>query len=493
MSMRTAKDGSGRGARRSAWNLILAAALLALAAPAAAQSGERPAPDAGLPVLSLDDCIGLALTDSPTLLIAEERKGIASQDVQSAYGAFLPSITLGRTWQKSERTDFDIEQTSPAAFGLPTYDLADPNTQIGVTLFPTQVGNGEIADETINTKYKDFSGRASLNVFSGFSKFSTLSSAKNSLAAAEATRDYTRQLVVEDVVAAYYNLLRYLELLDVAIETRDQTQRELERTETYFRLGSAAKSDVLQQRVQLENTKLDVVVAENTVKKAFADLAYTMNRPLASAFTVDRSALETDFEVGEVSELYAEALANRLDLRSTEHQVEARRKDVTTASSNLWPSVDLFAGYTRYNNESPYRFGGQESDSKNFGYSVTWNVFDRLQTFSRRSQAKANARIAEYELDQARLNVQVEVRQLHNSLVEARERAKVSQESIVQSEEDLRLAQERFRVGAGTTLDVIVAQVNLANARAQEVQAKCDYLIARARMDRAVGRLQVAP
>ena len=66
--------------------------------------------------------------------------------------------------------------------------------------------------------------------------------------------------------------------------------------------------------------------------------------------------------------------------------------------------------------------------------------------------------------------MQVEIRQLHNTMVEARERANVSRETITQSEEELRLAQERFRVGAGTTLDIIVAQANLANARAQEVQ-----------------------
>ena len=44
-------------------------------------------------------------------------------------------------------------------------------------------------------------------------------------------------------------------------------------------------------------------------------------------------------------------------------------------------------------------------------------------------------------------------------------------------------------MGAGTALDVIMAQVNLANSRAQEVQAVCDFLIAKAQLDRAVGRL----
>jgi outer membrane protein TolC len=230
-------------------------------------------------------------------------------------------------------------------------------------------------------------------------------------------------------------------------------------------------------------------VADNGVKKAFADLAFAMNRPLAATFRVDPSVLETDFFVPAVEDLYREALAQRLDLRSSELAADARRKDITTATSGLWPSLDLSARYSRYDNESPYRFGSQTSESISWGYSVNWNVFDRLQTWTSRSKAKANARIAEYELDQARLNVQVEIRQLHNALVEARERAGVSRETIVQSEEELRLAQERFRVGAGTTLDIIVAQANLANARGQEVQATCDFLMARAQLERATGRL----
>ncbi len=55
----------------------------------------------------------------------------------------------------------------------------------------------------------------------------------------------------------------------------------------------------------------------------------------------------------------------------------------------------------------------------------------------------------------------------------------------------MRLATERFRVGAGTALDIIVAQTNLANSRGQEVQAMCDFLIGEAKLDRAVGRISV--
>jgi len=451
--------------------------------PAAAQ--DQSAPDSDLPVLTLSQCVGLALGSSPSLAISDEQRTSASEDVKAAYGAFLPSIALSRNWQKSERTDFDVPQYAIGQAFLGFETVGGDSVYLPVQ---TQTPNG-VADETINTKYKDWGGSANLNVFAGFSKFSSLSAAKKSLAAAEASRDYTRELVVQDVVTAYYNLLRAEELLKVAKETRDQTAKELEKTETYFRLGSAAKSDVLQQRVQLENTRLDVVVADNGVKKAFADLAYAMNRPLAATFRVDDSVLDTDFNVPEMSELYGEALQQRLDLQSSEYEVEAARKNITTATSNIWPRVDLSVRYSRYNNESPYKFGAQVSENTSWGYAVTWNVFDRLQTWTGRAKAKANARIAEYQLDQARLNAQVEVRQLHNAMVEARERAKVSRETIDQAEEELRLAQERFRVGAGTTLDIIVAQANLANARGQEVQAKCDFLIAQAQLHRATGRL----
>ncbi len=437
-------------------------------------------------LLSLKQCIDIALEYNPSLLIAAERLNIAGKDVSDAYGAFLPDISLNRNWSKSDRTDFGVQTFRPSI--VDSIQLRDNFTDDLVTWYSQVNLPAGVEDQTTNSKYKDWNGRASLNLFSGFSKFSALSSAKHGRAAAEATLGYNRELVVQDVITAYYNLLRYEELEKVAIEAKDQAAKELARTETYFRLGSAAKSDVLQQKVRLENTKLDYVVAHNNVAKAFADLAFVMNRPLAEEFAIDDSALATDFSVEGVDALYDEALAHRLDLHSSEEQLAARRKDVTSASSNLWPQINLNGSYTRYNNESPFKFGAQESESISYGYSVSWNIFDRMRTINSRSRAKANARIAEYEFEQARQNAQVEIRQLHNSLVEARERANVSRETIEQSREELRLARERFRVGAGTTLDVITAQVNLANSRAQEVQAKCDFLIAQAQLNRAVGR-----
>jgi len=462
---------------------VLVSMATAVAWPGTAVAATAPGDSAAAarPVLDLAQCVDIALRSSLGLATAGAERDAAAAGVQGAWGAFLPSVSLGRQYSKNARTDFNVERTSVIPDSIAT--LGGRVVPFGIT-YPT----GEIYDEDIKTTYSDWSADAALNVFDGLRKYGALKSARSSLRAAESSASYARQQVVENVAAAYFNLLRYARLLEVAGASRDLAARELERMEVYFKLGSAARSDVLQAKVLHEQTRLEVVRAENAVEQAFANLAYAMNRPLAERFDIDRSTMSSDFTIETLDALYAEALTRRMDLQSQAQDLEARRGDVTAANAGFWPSLDLFLSYSHAKNESPYRFGAQESDNLGYGYRVNWNIFDRLQTLSGRGQAKARERVAEYGLEQARLDAQLEVRQIYNNLVEARERASLSRETIIQAEESLRLAQERFRVGAGTTLDAITAQVNLAKARVDEVQATCDYLINAAKLDRAVGR-----
>jgi len=436
----------------------VAALAAVLACPLIAGADDLPVRD--LPVRDLADCVAIALQESPTLAVAAENTGIAGQGVRQAWGQFLPSLSLSRTWQKSERTDYDYENP--------------------VTL--------AIEDYKEKSKYKDYGASSDFYLFRGLSDFGGLKSARGDLRAAEASEAYSRQQVIETVAAAYIDLLRSERLLDVAVQSEDLAVREFEKAETYHRIGSAARSDVLSAKVRQEQTRLEVIRARNAVEQAFANLAHAMNRPLADRFDVDRSLLERDDQVGDLDALFAEAVANRQDLHSRQFNVEARGGDVTAASGGLLPQVRLFARYSRTSNESRFTFGSAEGMSVSYGYSVNWNIFDRFTTLAGRSQAKARQRIAEYNLDQAQLDAQLEVRQLFNSQVEARERLTLSRETIANAQEQLRLAQERFKVGAGTMLDQITAQVNLATAQSDEVQAICDFRIASFKLDRAVGR-----
>jgi outer membrane protein TolC len=412
-----------------------------------------------VPVYDLEQCTKFALTSSNRLAISQQQVLSAKHNLTKARGSFLPNLSLSRSSSTSERTDFDYE---------------DPFS-------------GQKSDFESKSSYSSNSINSNLVIFQGMNRFGALKSAKNSLNSAKSDKQYNKQLVVENTATAYFDLLRYKELEVVAQEGMTLAGRELEKAETLYRIGSAAKSDVLQARVRHKQTQLDLLRASNGVEQAFAQLAYTMNMPLMSKFDIDRSLLDGDYEVSALNELYEMALTNRLDLQSLKFQIQAREGDITSATSSLLPSLSLSSSYSRSINESEFRFGAQESGNLSYGYSINWNLFDRFQSLSGRSQAKANKRVAEYNLSQAELDVQLEVRQLFNAFSEAIERLKLSRETIGSTEEELRLASERFKVGAGTMLEKISAQVNLTSARADEVQAKCDILINSVKLNRAVG------
>ena len=51
--------------------------------------------------------------------------------------------------------------------------------------------------------------------------------------------------------------------------------------------------------------------------------------------------------------LYQEALANRLDLASSEYNLEARQQGRDHCHAAAWPRVDLFASYDRSRTTRP--------------------------------------------------------------------------------------------------------------------------------------------
>src|SRR3989449_3255230 len=59
--------------------------------------------------------------------------------------------------------------------------------------------------------------------------------------------------------------------------------------------------------------------------------------------------------------------------------------------------------------------------------------------------------------------------------------------NVVAAAEARRVTQERYRLGAGTLLDLLTAQANQTQAEVDQGQARYDYLIARAQVEALAG------
>ncbi|MDH5805328.1 MAG: TolC family protein, partial [Gemmatimonadota bacterium] len=74
------------------------------------------------------------------------------------------------------------------------------------------------------------------------------------------------------------------------------------------------------------------------------------------------------------------------------------------------------------------------------------------------------------------------------SIQSALVRLEIAEASRVAAQEDLRVQQERYRLGAGTIIEILSSQVNLDQAEVDIVQARLDYMVAKAEIEALVGR-----
>ena len=70
----------------------------------------------------------------------------------------------------------------------------------------------------------------------------------------------------------------------------------------------------------------------------------------------------------------------------------------------------------------------------------------------------------------------------------ARTGSRSPQTSVAAATEDLRVQQERYRLGASTIVDVLTSQEALNQAEVDVVNARFDYLRAKAQIEALIGR-----
>ena len=137
------------------------------------------------------------------------------------------------------------------------------------------------------------------------------------------------------------------------------------------------------------------------------------------------------------------------------------------------------------NSVFPFSYTGQP-----FGANLTISlpIFTGFSRSLRLSQARAEEDDAEEEVRARRLQVRTDVHSRFLALQTAFQAIGVQGTSREAAQDQLRLAQDRYRLGAGTALEVSDAQNAVQQAEGDYVNAVYDYHKAIAALEAAVGR-----
>ncbi len=420
--------------------------------------------------LTMDQAVQMALQSNWSIAQSENAVETAHADKLSASGNYLPTVSLSAGWNRNQE-----DRTSPS----------------------TQVIDGVAAplQSTFRVTNSFSTGvDAQYTIFDGLRREGTSSSASARATAAELNATRTKQSVVFQVERAYVNVLRAAHLVKVSEENLKRDQRQLERITESNKVGALSLADVYRQQSQVANDELDQITAQNNYDKAKADLIaliggdvfenYNIADPSITAEISETQLAETRSLYANESELSKRALTARPDYLSSSEVFEASGSGVTAARSGYFPSVTAFAGYSLNNTEISTL---PENKNINWGLNLRWNLFDGFQTNQALQSALASQRDAQISLKQAERDINVEVRKALLDLEAARKAYEVSQKGLVSAQQDHRIAEERYNLGAGTLLDLLVANAGLVNAQASRVNGACDYVIAKRNVEFVLG------
>ena len=435
-------------------------AVLLAAGLAFAQEGE-------IKTLTIDECVQIAMDRNPTVVMEEFLNQKAKWDVWMAGSRFLPNISGNIEYFHS-------------VIGPSSQLRIDPQTGIPVPAQPFE----------IISWYSSAGVRATQPIFTGgYNAFNYLQS-RSLKKSADFNFEDTKQITILLVKERYYNLLKTEKLLEVAQETVRSSDESYKRAQVLYEVGKAPKSDVLQAKVQVETDRLSLIEAENNFSVAQASLNHVLG------FNVDTEIKVVDnLDVPEMEVSYEDAMQNALQdhpsLNKRFYDLRAARAGMFMAISNHLPSFYWYGGYTWRNKRFDQIKDFFDLDYNYYtGVQLSIPIFQGGSRIYTTSKASLDHKSSREALNQTQKDVALEVKQAYFLVQQAKRKITVTQDAIEAAEEDLRLNREKYSLGAGTMLDLIVAQVSYTTAQSDHISSLYDYKYYVARLRKAMGKLE---
>lgn len=418
--------------------------VLALAArPLAAQA----------PVITLEDAIRRALGITPAIVTAAGTVANAESQVRTAsLGAYLPNLTASTTGTRNYSTSPRLDQS--------TGQLTTTTTSVNLGL------------------------SANVDLFTGFRRGADSRAAKATLGAAEANLTNAQFQARLTVTQQFFAALAAQELVRVREAGVRRAEEQLALSIAKLRVGSATRSDSLRSIVNLGTARLQLVSAGSDVARTQAALARSVGTEGRVA-AADDSAFYRVAATPDTTALRSEALARSPRVQAAEAQTTAAEASVKAARAAYFPTLGL-SGNTNWSGSSLQDYNLERNSSVQLGLS--WPLFNRFQREQTIQTRLSSLNSAEATAQDARREIGSSLTTQFAALEAARVRIEITQASVAAATEDLRVVNERYRVGAATILDVLTSQEALATAEVDAVNARFDYLNAKAQIEALIGR-----
>jgi outer membrane protein len=403
--------------------------------------------------LTLDQALRLARAKNGNLAAAQESVRAARARAKGAFAAFLPTVT-------------------------PSLNYSDQNRE-QLTGFPkgSFISSGTTTD--IEARFKLFDTGERDLAYRG---------ARLSLDAETLNAIQTVRETLVDVYTQYFDALRAQELVKVSVAQVTRARLALAQTEAQIKVGEAAEKDRYQPEADALNAEVDRLSAEARRRSAEAALKATIGFDMSSALPVlerfeEPGALTMIVSDDELGAFRNEGLKSRADLNATRKRLQGQDLGVRLAKVNGGVKWSVDVAFTR-------TFGPDVINNRLLGVSASFPLFDGGRSRAEIAEAEASRDGSAFQLQQSERQVEAAIESAFYSHRLNFERVRAARSALNAARTNYEKVSKAQELGAQGTdvVAVSTAQVTLATAERNYVEAIYDFYISEVQLQLAIGR-----
>lgn len=488
----------------------------------AAASAETTNSPGNARMLSLRNCIDLALSQNLDLRIEHLAVEVSGDTLSSAYGVYSPNFTFDATHSYvTDLGDYDPRKfnayytadTTTEAFGT---DLSG-TTPFGFSydfsagLNKTETFTDFRADPEDATNFpggirytNDHNAVVDLTMRQHLLKDFWIDSDREVILARRADLKISQQalrfqimMTLLAVELSYYDLIAARDEIRVQEQALELRRQFLADTQRRVQVGDVPPLDEAQAETQLQTTLSQLAAARQVFAACQNHLIGMLTDDFqrwAGAELQPTDVLQASPVSVNRSDSFQSALSQRPDLIEARLAVEKTGAMVKYRLNQLFPALDLVGDYGGQGSET--HFGGPALGDafsfRNPDYSYGMVVSFPLDNASARGNyraSKAAKQIAELQLKKAEQEVLLQVADLVSGIEFRFSQVASTHQARVYAEAALDAETKKFQNGFSTTFMVLQFQETLTAARTAEIRAAVDYNKALAQLAFADGTM----
>lgn len=389
------------------------------------------------------------------------------QQLQSAKKSLnLPSISLEANYT---RLDDDVtlsgEQLLDSITGLPAVPI-DPS--LAPILSSLGSSYSTLAEKDVFTS----SIRAIWPIFTGGKISSAQAIAAGQTEEAKAQLAMEVQARYEDLAKYYFGVVLSKQVLNTYQEVELGLQQHRDFAVKMEAQGQVAKVERLQAEASLAKATVDRRKAERDLEIAVTALTQILNQQVA---VNPVSELFVNDQPGELNDYITKTLTDYPGLSILDAKQKQAQSVIKVEQSKYYPDVFVYGNYSLYHDDT---LTSQLTPDWFVGVGMSLPL---LETSGRSNQVQAahsSVKQIDYLRAQAMQDLGVLVQKTHLEAAQAIEEVKGLEASISLATENLKLRKKAFSQGLSSSLDVVDAELYLAQIQTQQHVAQFSYLIA---------------